>query len=156
MTMMDGLRRRARVVFAAVWNRAVFLQAARFAAVGVVNTGVDFCVFMATFTYVTSSLVVANTCSWLVAVAGSYVMNSVFTFATESGRQLLLSAYLRFMASSVLALIANTSALLFAVRVLFLPVIVGKILAIGVSFAVNFSLARFVVFRPQQPYRSAA
>jgi putative flippase GtrA len=151
MNMIDRLGRQARLVFASLWTRAVFWQAARFAAVGVVNTAVDFSVFLLVFAYVTPSLVVANTCSWMVAVTGSYVMNSVFTFAAESGRQLLLGAYLRFMASSVLALIANTSALLFAVKVLYLPVIAGKVLAIGVSFAVNFSLARFVVFRPQQP-----
>lgn len=156
MNVINRLRRQARLVFAAVWTRAVFWQAARFAAVGVVNTAVDFCLFLLAFAYVTPSLVLANTCSWVVAVTGSYVMNSVFTFAAESGRQLLLGAYLRFMASSVVALIANTSALLFAVKVLFLPVVVGKILAIGVSFAVNFSLARFIVFRPQQPYRSPA
>ena len=29
----------------------------------------------------------------------------------------------------------------------FMPVLVGKVLAIGVSFLVNFSLSHFVVFR---------
>jgi putative flippase GtrA len=155
MLVTDRWRRLGRVVLATLWSRALILQAMRFAAVGVVNTLVDFCVFLIAFAYLTSSLVAANTCSWVVAVTGSYVMNSVFTFAAESGRQLMLRAYMRFMASAVLALVANTSALLFAVKVLFLPVVVGKILAIGVSFMVNFSLARFVVFRRREPYGSA-
>jgi putative flippase GtrA len=149
MTLADRMMRQVQVALALLLDRALFLQAARFAAVGLVNTLVDFGVFMLAISYLTSSLVVANTCSWLVAVTGSYVMNSVFTFAAQSGRRLTGGAYARFMASAVFALIANTSALLFAVKVLLLPVLVGKLLAVGVSFAVNFSLARLVVFREQ-------
>jgi putative flippase GtrA len=124
-------------------------QAARFAAIGVVNTCVDFGVFMFAITYLTSFLIAANLLSWVVAVTGSYVMNSLITFAVESGRQLSLNAFIRFVGSAVFALVANTTTLLIAVNVLFLPVLVGKGLAIGMSFAINFSLARFIVFRPR-------
>jgi len=151
MTLIDRLTRRADIVLAVMWNRAFVLQAARFAAVGVVNTLVDFGVFLFAFTFLTSSLVAANICSWLIAVTGSYAMNSFITFAAESGRRLSWRAYLRFIASSAFALVANTTALLVVVKVLLVPVLVGKVLAIGVSFVVNFSLARFVVFRPRQP-----
>jgi len=150
MTGFDRLIERARPLLAATPLSALASQAARFAVVGVVNTGVDFCVFMVAITYLTSSLIAANLSSWAVAVTGSYVMNSFITFAVESGRQLSLSAFVRFVGSAIFALIANTTALLIAVKVLLLPVLVGKVLAIGVSFAVNFSLARFVVFRPRR------
>jgi putative flippase GtrA len=150
MTRFDPLIRRARPFLAGTPLLALVSQAARFAAVGVVNTCVDFCVFMLAITYLTSSLIAANMLSWAVAVTGSYVMNSFITFAAESGRQLRLTAFLRFVASAIFALIANTTALLIAVKVLLLPVLVGKVLAIGVSFAINFSLARFVVFRPRR------
>jgi len=156
MTPIDRLTRLAWRVRAALGSRALQLQAMRFAAVGVVNTTVDVGVFLLAFTYVTSSLIGANICSWLVAVTGSYVMNSYITFAAESGRQLRLRSYVTFLASAVFALIANTAALLFAVHVLLVPVAVGKVLAVGVSFVVNFSLARFVVFRPQQPQAGEA
>jgi putative flippase GtrA len=149
MTPFDPLIRRARPLLAGTPLLAFVLQAARFAAVGVVNTCVDFCVFMLAITYLTSSLIAANMSSWAVAVTGSYVMNSFITFAAESGRQLTLSAFMRFVGSAIFALIANTTALLIAVKVLLLPVLVGKVLAIGMSFAINFSLARFVVFRPR-------
>jgi len=150
MTGFDRLIERARPLLAGTPLSALASQAARFAVVGVVNTGVDFCVFMVAITYLTSSLIAANLSSWAVAVTGSYVMNSFITFAVESGRQLSLSAFVRFVGSAIFALIANTTALLIAVKVLLLPVLVGKVLAIGVSFAVNFSLARFVVFRPRR------
>ena len=150
MTAFDRLIRRARPLLAGTPLSALVSQAARFAAVGVVNTCVDFCVFMFAITYLTSSLIAANLLSWVVAVTGSYVMNSFITFAVESGRQLRLGAFMRFVGSAIFALIANTTALLIAVNVLLLPVLVGKVLAIGMSFAINFSLARFVVFRPRR------
>jgi putative flippase GtrA len=150
MTRFDPLIRRVRPLLAGTPLLALVAQAARFAAVGVVNTCVDFCVFMLAITYLTSSLIAANMSSWAVAVTGSYVMNSFITFAAESGRQLSLSAFMRFVGSAIFALIANTTALLIAVKVLLLPVLVGKVLAIGMSFAINFSLARFVVFRPRR------
>jgi putative flippase GtrA len=144
--------RLCQFLIATVRSRGLLLQAARFAGVGVINTSIDFCGFLLALAYFTSSLVAANICSWLVAVTGSYVMNSFVTFATESGGRLRVRAYLTFLASGIFALVANTTALLVAVNVLLLPVLAAKILAIGVSFLVNFSLARFVVFRPaQQP-----
>lgn len=151
MMDFDRLTRRVRPVLAGKAVRALVFQAARFAAVGVINTLVDFCVFLFAITYLTSSLVAANLSSWVVAVTGSYVMNSFITFAVESGRQLSLRAFIRFVGSAIFALIANTAALLIAVKVLLVPVLVGKVLAIAVSFAVNFSLARFVVFRQRNP-----
>jgi len=105
---------------------------------------------MLAITYLTSSLIAANMSSWAVAVTGSYVMNSFITFAAESGRQLSLRAFMRFVGSAIFALIANTTALYIAVKVLLVPILVGKVLAIGMSFAINFSLARFVVFRSRR------
>ena len=77
-------------------------------------------------------------------------MNSSITFAAESGRQLRLSAYLKFVASGIAGLLANTAVLLFAAEVLLLPVWLAKAVAILASFAVNFSLSHFVVFRPRR------
>ena len=37
--------------------------------------------------------------AWLVAVSGSYVMNTLTTFARESGRELRTKAYFAFMIS---------------------------------------------------------
>jgi putative flippase GtrA len=93
--------------------------------------------------------VVSNLISWSVAVTGSYVMNSSITFAAESGRRLRLSAYLTFVASGVVGMLANTATLLFAAQILLLPVWLAKAVAILASFLVNFSLSHFVVFRPR-------
>jgi putative flippase GtrA len=140
---------RLKHLFTMLGGRLLIGQAASFATIGVVNTLVDFGVFLLAITFLTSSLVAANVLSWTVAVTGSYVMNSFITFARESGRRLHMRAYLGFVGSGIAGLIANTATLLIAAKLLLLPVVLAKVLAIGASFLVNFSLARFLVFRPR-------
>jgi putative flippase GtrA len=135
---------------ARAWHeRAVTLKAASFAMVGVVNTLIDYSVFLSAYYLIQLPLIPANVLAWLVAVSGSYVMNCFTTFAAESGRQLRWRAYGAFVASGVVGVIANTAVLVVASR--WLPVPVAKLLAIAASFAVNFSLSHFVVFRTREP-----
>ncbi len=155
---------------AAIRKQAFLLKAVSFAVIGVLNALVDLGVFLLTLRHlipvpgVTAAiaglsrstgfadgdiaLVIANGVAWLVAVSGSYVMNSYVTFAVESGRKLTWRAYLTFAASGVLGWIANTATVLIGSR--FLPVVAAKILAIGAGFVVNFSMSHFVVFRPRR------
>jgi putative flippase GtrA len=90
---------------------------------------------------------VANVGAWLVAVSGSYVMNSLTTFSAETGRKLRLKDYAGFVGSGIVAVAATTTTLVVAAN--FMPVWAAKGLAILVSFAVNFSITHFVVFRPR-------
>jgi putative flippase GtrA len=136
---LDRLRQLTR-------DRAFMVKAASFACVGVVNTLIDFGVFSLTHLYFGLPIVVANAISWTVAVTGSYVMNSQITFAAESQRKLSVKAYLGFIAAQIAGFIANTVTVVVASY--FMPVLVGKALAIGASFVVNFSLSHFFVFRP--------
>ena len=160
---------RARLVVG--WrNRAVTFKAISFAMIGVVNSAVDYGVFliaralldcsaaaMALFASVSGfcacgsagaiSLIAANAFSWIVAASGSYVMNSTITFAAESGRKLRWRSYFAFVASGFAGWIANTVTLLVAAEVLLLPVWLAKLVAILASFMVNFLLSHFVVFR---------
>jgi putative flippase GtrA len=135
-------------IMAALRRQALVLKAMSFASIGVVNSLVDLGLFLLALNYLTSSLVVANVLAWTVAVSGSYVMNSFITFAAESGRQLSVKAYLSFVASQVLGLIAATTTLVLCALVM--PVLYAKLLAIGVSFLVNFSISHFVVFRKRK------
>ncbi len=127
----------------------VVRQAAKFALVGFVNLVVDFSVFFLALSWLTSSLVAANVLAWTVAVSGSYVLNSLITFAAESGRRLSFRAYAAFVFSQVLGLVANTATLLAVAA--FAPILIAKAVATLAGFVVNFSLARFVVFRGVRP-----
>lgn len=130
----------------AAWHeRALALKALSFAVIGLANSAVDFAVFSLAYYVLGLPIVLANVMAWAVAVSGSYVMNSLTTFARESGRELRLKSYASFALSQVAGLIANTATVLVASY--FMPVLVGKLLAIGASFLVNFSLSHFVVFR---------
>jgi putative flippase GtrA len=128
-------------------ERAIVLKAASFAGVGVINSLVDLCVFLAAYYLLELPLIPANVLSWLVAVSGSYVMNSYVTFAAESGRQLRWRAYAAFVASGIAGVITNTTVLVIASY--WVPVILAKLFAMGAGFFVNFSLSHFVVFRPR-------
>jgi len=146
-------------------SQAISLKAVSFALIGAVNTVVDYSVFLvaraalkriaaalALFAALSGSpetllLIAANMTSWLVAVTGSYIMNSSITFAAESGRKLRWRAYAAFVVSGIAGLTANTLTLIFGAQVLLLPIWIAKAVAILASFIVNFSLSHFVVFR---------
>lgn len=165
MTTIHRLTQRA----ARTWqDRGVLVKAMSFAVIGVVNAVIDASVFFLAYAWLGSSaalapllaqiaelcrcggvptvrLIVANVIAWLIAMTGSYVMNSFITFAAESGRKLRWRAYLTFAASGIVGMIANTLVLVLAAQAM--PVWAAKGLAILASFVVNFSLSHLVVFR---------
>jgi putative flippase GtrA len=125
----------------AAWrDRALALKAMSFAVVGLINT-----IFFLMLAYVTPSLAIANITSWFIANVGSYVMNAVTTFSAETGGRLSLRHYAAFAGSGVVAVTASTITVVLAAK--FVPVWAAKAIAILVSFAVNFSITHFVVFR---------
>ena len=127
--------------------RAVALKAVSFALVGLVNTAVDATIFFLLLGYVTPSLVTANVTAWFVANTGSYVMNSLTTFSAETGGRLRPKDYAGFVGSGLVAVTASTITVVIAAK--FMPVWAAKAIAVLVSFAVNFSITHFVVFRPK-------
>jgi putative flippase GtrA len=145
---MEWLTQLARRALNAWHERAIVLKAVSFAIVGLVNSVVDFGVFSFAYYYLALPIVTANVMAWAVAVTGSYVMNSLTTFARESKRELTLKAYASFAVSQIAGLVANTATVVAAS--FFMPVWAAKVLAIGASFLVNFSLSHFIVFRKRQ------
>jgi putative flippase GtrA len=149
-------------------RHTILLKIVSFGLIGVVNAGIDASVFFLSraamldsesATAASGSLaaacacaepltpitVVANVLAWIVAVSGSYVMNTYVTFAAESGRRLRWKDYARFAASGVFGLVANTGTLV--VTDDYVPIWAAKGCAILVGFVVNFSLSHFIVFR---------
>lgn len=144
---LHNLREKLRVAWT---ERAVALKAVSFALIGVVNSAIDFAVFSLAYYYLGLPIIVANTMAWVVAVSGSYVMNSTITFATESGRKLAFDRYIGFALSQFAGFLANTLTVWCMVELAHMPAWGGKLVAIFVSFAVNFSLSHFVVFRKRE------
>jgi putative flippase GtrA len=142
---LEGHRQR---LLRAWQERALALKALSFGLVGLVNLAVDFGVFSLGYFYFGWPIVVANVVSWIVAVSNSYVLNSLTTFAVESGRTLRLRDYLTFCVSQTGGLVTNTLTVLIGSYVM--PVLLAKVCAIAVGFLVNFSLSHFVVFRRRE------
>lgn len=151
------------------YNRAL-TKASLYSAIGVINTLVDYGVFLAArtwlslstsimsifgslahFTHVATAetllLIISNVVAWLVAVTGSYVMNSMITFGAESGRRLRCRDYTSFLISGIAAVITNTVTLIVAAQLLLLPIWLAKGVASCASVLLNFSLLNFIVFR---------
>jgi putative flippase GtrA len=131
---------------AALKRQVMLVKATSFALVGVVNTLIDLGVFLVARNVFELALVPANILAWLVAVSFSYALNAFITFAAESGRQLRWRAYATFVASGVVGVTASTATLVLLSYLI--PELAAKLVAIGVSFLVNFALSHFVVFRP--------
>src|ERR1700704_816945 len=135
-------------VFAALCS-PITLKMISFAMIGVANALVDFGVFAFAYKLVEMPLVPSNVVAWLVAASGSYVMNTLITFRHESGQILRRGDYLKFVASGILGVFAATTTLV--VLSYFVEVFVAKLVSILVSFAANFTMSHFVVFRPKVP-----
>src|SRR6476661_4030415 len=125
------------------------LKMVSFAMVGVANALVDFGVFAFAYKLLGMPLVLSNVVAWLVAVSGSYVMNTFITFRHESGRILRRKDYLKFFASGILGVFIATTTLV--ALSYFVEVFVAKLASILVGFVANFSMSHFVVFRPKGP-----
>jgi len=156
MTVIEQLRFRFPRAAAAVEPRLGFMRkAVSFGLVGMVNSLLDLVLFSIGKFLFGWPVLVANTVSWIIAVSFSYVMNSKFTFAAESGRRLRWRAYATFVLSGIFGFLANTVTL-FVVANYIAPLFIakeslqitaGKVCAIFASFVVNFSLSHFIVFR---------
>jgi putative flippase GtrA len=116
-----------------------------FGVIGIGNTVIDLAVFSFAYSVLALPLVPSNVMAWLVAVSGSYVMNTMITFRAESGRVLRRKDYFSFVASGILGVIATTTTLVVLSN--FMPVIFAKLISILTGFVVNFTMSHFVVFR---------
>ncbi len=148
MTLPPFLDRLLERVLPAWIDRTLVAKAVSFGLIGCVNATVDFVVFSIGHLYFELPIIPANLISWCVAVTNSYVLNSMFTFAAESGRRLSFGRYIAFAATQVGGLIANTITVF--VASFFIPVLVAKVLAIGASFVVDFTLSHLLVFRRRE------
>lgn len=121
---------------------------ARFAAVGVLNTGFDFAVFNLLYYGAGAPLLLANTTGYLVGLANSYLLNSRWTFR-DRARQDDMGRAALYAALSLVGLgIANLMLWLLA---FVLPAWLAKIGVIGGTFSWNYwSSRRFVFSAPRR------
>ncbi len=113
----------------------------RFAGVGVVNTLLDLGLFLLLHDHL--GIVLANFVSTSAGMTFSFVVNGLFTF--QAGRLTLRHALL-FVATTGLVMWAVQPLVIHGLLSVVDPILVVKVLSIGVSFVVNFAAYRYVVW----------
>jgi putative flippase GtrA len=126
-------------------SRTIIAKLISFATIGVANVAVDFAVFSIAYQLFYLPLILSNVIAWAVAVSGSYAMNSKVTFGRETGGAFSWKHYLHFASSGVLGVVVATITLVVLSE--YAEVYLAKFISILAAFAVNFSMAHFVVFR---------
>ena len=119
------------------------LEFIRFGLVGVINTAVDFCIFVLFYRGFGIDPLIANGIAFLVAVTNSYLMNHRWTFR-RPGNTLTFSAYVRFVALNTGGLLIGTLAILLLEGVL--PLEFAKLIAAGFTLLWNYTSSKLFVF----------
>jgi putative flippase GtrA len=122
-----------------------FGKLARFGAVGVLNTIIDYAVFVFCFQVMELEPLVANTVAFLIAVNFGYVMNKTWTFRDESRGRIAVTRGILFLASYAIGFVAGSAVLWLASS--YVDPRIAKIASIGASLVINFILSKTVVFR---------
>ncbi|RST54308.1 GtrA family protein [Variovorax sp. MHTC-1] len=118
-------------------------QLLRFAAVGVVNTGLGYAVIFACMYLVGLGAVTSNVLGYAVGLVVSYLLNRSFTFrSVEAPRREII----RFVAIFLLAYLANLAVLILLVHYAGVHEGVAQVLAGIVYFGLSFVLNKYYVF----------
>lgn len=125
---------------------AIVAQAAKFMAVGVLNTLIDAGTYFALTRWIpgfATLQVLAKGIAYAVGMTNSFFLNRNWTFQSQANpwRSALL-----FTATHVAALGINAGVMALGLDALHLPEIIALALATGASFGWNFFLNKWVVF----------
>lgn len=116
----------------------------RFGAVGVVNTIVDFAIFITLVRYFEWNLLLANAVSYLIAVSNSYVLNLIWTFTKSQGAKFGAHSYLLFVTVNTVGFLIG-SVVIWLLQDILIPEF-GKLLSITFTLVWNyFATKRFVI-----------
>jgi putative flippase GtrA len=116
----------------------------RFAIVGCVNAGIDLAVFALLLYAFGWSPVAAHTAGFAAAVGNSYVLNKLWTFEDRDWSRRAIGRGLRFLVVSLGGWLVG--AIVIVILVPAMPALAAKVLAIGATFAWNYTLSRLWVF----------
>ena len=120
-----------------------------FAAVGVVNTAVEFGVFLALTRLFDTGPVAASAAGFLAGSAHSYVANGLLTFGDRGARLASAARGLRFAAVTAICLGASTLAV--AAALLVVPDVAAKAVSVLATFAAGYWLNHRLVYTAAPP-----
>ena len=126
-------------------------QLVKYCIVGVFNTGVDWFFYLSLtrlFFFWEERLILAKTISYILGIINSYIWNRLWTFRSRDKGIIL--QFSKFFIVSGLALFTNVSTMYLAVRKLYLPDLIGLVLATITSLIFGFALNKYWTFREKK------
>jgi putative flippase GtrA len=112
-----------------------------YAIVASIVTIIDYSVFITLVRMTGIAPILANVCSWAVAVVAAYGLHSTITFDMPAS----MRGFLGYVAVCLSTLIIGTSIL--AISLLYITPIAAKAASTIIVFAASFALSRATVFR---------
>lgn len=123
-----------------------FKRFIRFSIVGLINTFVDFGLYLLLTRIFDFHYLLANVSSWIVAVCFSFIMNKYWTFECYD-KGAIPKQYVKFFVVNIIALGLSVLILFLFVEIFKLPDVFGKIFAIGLIAFWNFFANKHWTFR---------
>lgn len=117
-----------------------------FSLIGLINTGIHYCVFLIFYRFVNFNYLIASVIGYSCGLLNSFILNKKWTFKTINVRTDIELA--KFIIVNVLALGVNIIGLRFFVEVMGIKPEIGQIGAIGFSLVTNFLGNKYWTFRP--------
>lgn len=118
----------------------------RFAAVGCINTLVDFTVFTILKSIFDINYLVCQVAGYSAGVLNSFVMNKVWTFESKTSKFHTSMQFARFIAVNLISLGVSLAGLKILIGYGNINVYISKIIVTGLAQAVNYLGYRFWVF----------
>jgi len=120
-------------------------QFIKFGLVGVLNTGVQFIVFVVLYRLFHVPMILASGLGYLAGIANSYLINRVWTFQVAEKKQ--MGEFLKFFAVNLVAMAVNLGTLKLLVSQFGMLEELAQIFAIGSSLVINFAGNKWWTFR---------
>jgi putative flippase GtrA len=112
-----------------------------YAMVAAVVTAADYAIFITLIKTVGLAPVIANVCSWAVAVVVAYGLHSAFTFKMP----ISLKGFIGYVVVCLSTLILGTAVL--AISMIYITPIAAKVASTILVFTASFALSHLTVFR---------
>ena len=121
-------------------------QFIKFSIVGLINTGIQYAVFLLLYRMVNINYLIASVMGYCCGLLNSYLMNKKWTFNCESVAK--QNELIKFIVVNVVALGVNVVSLSLLVESLGIAPEISQLASIGYSLVVNFLGNKYWTFRP--------
>ncbi len=121
------------------------IQFVKFSLVGVLNSLVHFCIFIALYRVATLHYLASSAIGYFAGTINSYILNRRWTFSSRQEK--IKKEFTKFVLVNAVALLVNVGALRFFKENLGMSAEAGQVFAIGLSLGVNFLGNRYWTFK---------